>query len=116
MNSARSIRNIVGSKIATNTSADGFEQALEQAFQSFSREYPGWVAALFDEHFLKNAGVPILHRLLQGSMGSLAEQLAQAWVEQISVSPRVRQDLVREFKPMAARFLQAVQMAYKNSH
>jgi len=115
MNNALSIRNIVGSKIAANTEAADFEQAIEQAFQLFSKEYPGWVASLFDVHFLKNAGMPILHRLFEGSMGLLAEQLAEAWVEQIYVSYRVRQDLVREFKPMAARFLQSVQMASQNT-
>ena len=111
MNTAQSTRNFLGSKIRAEPGVRDFEQAVGQAFQSFSNEYPGWTAALFDEHFLKNSGMPILHRLFEGSMGLLAEQLAEAWVEQFYVSYRVRRDLVREFKPMAARFLQSVQMA-----
>ena len=114
MNNALSIRNFVGSKIRAESPGRSFEHAVDEALQFFSKEHPEWVAALFDEHFLKNAGRPILLRLVEGSMGSLAEQLASAWVDQIYTSHRVRQDLVHEFKPVAARFLQSVQMALQN--
>src|SRR5687767_7499177 len=56
-----------------------FQKALARAYTAFARQYPEYVASLFDKSFLAGAGAPELAKLLTRHLHPDPALFAQAW-------------------------------------
>lgn len=80
-------------------------RVVRQAYAHFARKYPNWVAALFDEHFVNNHLLPLLHTSIERGDKIQAWQVAELWANQISLLPSQRQQHRAAIMPAATRFL-----------
>ena len=80
-------------------------RAVHQAFSTFARAYPNWVATLFDEHFVNHKLLPLLHSAAQGGDKVTARQVAELWACQVSMLPSLRQKHIARIVPAATHFL-----------
>ena len=79
--------------------------ALKNAHIEFSGRHPQWAVALFDKHFLAHGASPILERYHTSAVLPDPRDLANAWADQLQLSPETRRNLVNELTPIAADFL-----------
>jgi len=56
---------------------------LARAYAAFARQYPEYVASLFNDSFLKNEALPELSKLLTRNQHPDPALLAQAWGQSI---------------------------------
>jgi hypothetical protein len=80
-------------------------RAVRQAYTIFARQYPNWVAALFDEHFVNTHLLPILQRAADAGDKVTPMQVAELWVRQVSILPTLRQKHIARVMPAATHFL-----------
>ena len=80
-------------------------RAMRQAYKSFARNYPNWVAALFDEHFVIVHVLPLLHRAAATGEKVTPWQVAELWARQVSILPSLRQKHITRIIPAATHFL-----------
>jgi len=80
-------------------------RGVHEAYLTFARTYPNWVAALFDEHFINTHLLPQLHNATQGGDKVTARQVAELWARQVSMLPSLRQKHIARVVPVAAHFL-----------
>ena len=80
-------------------------RAAQQAYLEFARKYPNWVAALFDEHFVDNHLLPLLHNSAEQGEKVGARQVADLWVRQVCLLPSQRQKYSAAILPAATHFL-----------
>ena len=80
-------------------------QAVVRAATHFARQYPHWVAALFDQHFLTQRAMPLFERYLQPTAPPTAAELAAAWFAQFRFVD-ARMHYLADAVPVAADFLQ----------
>jgi hypothetical protein len=88
-----------------------FNQALTHTYASFAKQYPEWVAALFDEYFLTHQAMPLLTRV--GKNGERLDplELASAWSEQLMwFHEQHRQNLIADLIPVTASFLRTFEV------
>lgn len=60
-----------------------FEKAFARRYAAFARQYPEYVASLFNDSFLKKEALPELSKLLTRTQHPDPALLAQAWGESI---------------------------------
>ncbi len=80
-------------------------RAVRQAYVAFARQYPNWVAALFDEHFVITHLMPVLQRAAEADQQVTPAQVAELWVRQVSILPSIRQKHSARVLPAATHFL-----------
>ena len=80
-------------------------RAVHQAYMTFARTYPNWVATLFDEHFITTHLLPMLHRAAEHGETVTAGQVAELWARQVSMLPTLRQKHIARIIPAATHFL-----------
>jgi hypothetical protein len=80
-------------------------RAVRQAYFNFARRYPQWVAALFDEHFVRIHLLPLLQRAADSGDKVTPGQVATMWARQVSMLPRLRQQHTARMVPAATHFL-----------
>lgn len=83
-------------------------QATIQAYRTFARQYPQWVAALFDEHFVLTHLLPLLQKVSSTGEKVTPLQVTQLWARQITVLPSMRQKHMVKMMPAATAFLYMV--------
>ncbi len=80
-------------------------RAVRQAYSTFARHYPNWVAALFDEHFVLTHLLPMLQRANDAGDKVTPAQVAELWARQVSMLPSLRQKHSARMVPAATHFL-----------
>lgn len=80
-------------------------RAVRQAYLTFARTYPNWVAALFDEHFVNTHLLPHLQRAANRGEKVTPAQVAELWARQVSMLPTLRQKHMARIIPAATHFL-----------
>jgi hypothetical protein len=80
-------------------------RAVRQAYFTFARHYPNWVAALFDEHFVITHVLPTLQRAADAGNTVTPLQVAELWARQVSMLPSLRQKHCARMIPAATHFL-----------
>lgn len=89
--------------------------AVTVAYASFGREYPQWVASLFDDYFVFHHLLPML--IIAGETGVpvTTEQVAEQYADQVSGSPASRERFCAEVMPAADYFLHLVAAALEEA-
>lgn len=80
-------------------------RAIRRAYVEFARQYPQWVAALFDDHFVMTHLLPMLEAAAASGIPVTAQAVAARWAAQISLLPSSRQQHSARILPAATRFL-----------
>jgi hypothetical protein len=80
-------------------------RAVRQAYVTFARTYPNWVASLFDAHFINMHLLPLLHSAAESGDKVTARQIAELWARQVSLLPSLRQKHTARVVPIATHFL-----------
>jgi len=80
-------------------------RAVQQAYTTFARTYPDWVASLFDEHFVNVHLLPLMQKATETSDKVTAAQVAELWSQQVSMLPARRHKHNTRILPVAAHFL-----------
>jgi hypothetical protein len=80
-------------------------RAVRHAYQTFARRHPNWVAALFDDYFVRAHLLPMLQSAAEHGEPLTPNQVADQWAQQISTSPARRQQHSARIAPAATRFL-----------
>jgi hypothetical protein len=80
-------------------------RATYNAYHTFARQYPQWVASLFDEHFVLTHVVPLLQDAAKAGDTVTAAQIAGMWARQVSALPTLRQQRIARMMPAATHFL-----------
>jgi hypothetical protein len=80
-------------------------RAVRQAYLTFARTYPNWVAALFDAHFVDTHLLPLLQRAAEAGVKVTPLQVAEVWARQVSMLPSLRQKHTARMIPAATHFL-----------
>jgi hypothetical protein len=78
--------------------------ALNIAIQKFSRRYPEWNAALFDDYFISQRIAPLVMSGTECSQ-MLASGVAVEWAMQLFLTDSHRHALEQELTPIAISFL-----------
>jgi hypothetical protein len=79
--------------------------AVRKAYRSFARQYPHWVAALFDEYFVLTHVLPRLQQAVQTGDKVTPIQIADLWAKQVSMLPTLRQQQMARIVPATIHFL-----------
>lgn len=82
-----------------------FKVALTRAYNRFADKHPEWAATLFDEHFIKNSGAPLLLRCLQPADAPDGKELATLWANHLSGNKASRKQRIAQATPIASEFL-----------
>lgn len=87
------------------------DEAVSRAFARFGQSHPEWVAALFDEHFLKQQVTPRLTLYGASPVIPLApDELATAWADQFTwFDEDKRHSLIDDLIPAAYSFLRQLE-------
>jgi hypothetical protein len=81
------------------------QRAVRQAYVTFARTYPNWVASLFDEHFATVHLLPLMQRSAEMGDKVTATQVAELWARQVSMLPGQRQKHSARVLSIATHFL-----------
>ncbi len=91
-------------------------QATIQAYRTFARQHPQWVAELFDEHFVLTHLLPLLQKVISTGEKVTPVQVAELWARQIAVLPSLRQKHTVKMTPAATAFLYMVADELAENH
>lgn len=80
-------------------------RAVRHAYQTFARRHPNWVAAFFDDYFVRARLLPMLQSAAERGEPLSPNQVADQWAQQITSSPTRRQQIRARIIPAATRFL-----------
>jgi hypothetical protein len=89
--------------------------AVSVAYARFGRDYPQWVASLFDDHFVYHHLLPMLISAGEAGVPVTTEQVAARYAEQVSGHPASRDRLRAEVMPAADYFLHLVAAALEDA-
>lgn len=91
-------------------------RAVHKAYLSFARQYPNWVATLFDEHFVNTHLLPLLQNAADAGEKVTAVQAAEVWAKQVSMLPSLRKRHISRILPAATHFLCLVADELADTH
>jgi hypothetical protein len=89
-----------------------YQKALARTYTAFARQYPEYVASLFDQSFLTGAGAPELAKLLTRHLHPDPALFAQAWGT--SIGFEVHSRFCQEATKPAADFLKWLEAELKS--
>jgi hypothetical protein len=81
------------------------QNVITIAHKDFSRRYPQWKAALFDEHFLTTRVAPLLVVSGQNNYCLDPKKLAREWANQLTFNAENRKAFIAELTSILPEFL-----------
>ena len=102
MNAIKTFENRIGRNRA-------FDRAVRSTHIIWSKSYPAWADALFDESFVQGELKSMLRRFVNGESGVSVADLVQAWVEHLRLNEQRRQGWSERLTPAARDFLWVLQ-------
>lgn len=82
-----------------------FQVALTRTYAIFDSQYPEWIGALFDQHFLTHGATPLLAQCLLRDDPPTGAKLAEIWANYLGLSDELRTHWLPEAIRIASDFL-----------
>lgn len=115
-NFAKNVEHTTMQWLVQNYQRRTLRRAVHKAYLDFARQYPNWVATLFDEHFINVHLLPMLQRAADAGEKVTAMQTAEVWAKQVSMFPSLRKKYITRILPAATYFLCLVADELANTH